>query len=104
MLIFFAYPSSSSIFSNNDPTYFCVEVLTTKWIDGERLDKSSKEDITFLCSVAMNSYLTMMLEGSVTIITRYSTLLYSSVPYSAAVDLSLVLRQLLPCFATSVSL
>lgn len=38
-------------------------VLTTEWVDGERLDRSSKDDVAYLCSVAMNTYLTMMLEG-----------------------------------------
>jgi predicted unusual protein kinase regulating ubiquinone biosynthesis (AarF/ABC1/UbiB family) len=38
------------------------KVLVTEWIDGERLDKSSKEDINVLCSICMNTYLTMMLE------------------------------------------
>lgn len=37
-------------------------VLTTEWVDGERLDRSSNEDVTVLCSIAMNTYLTMMLE------------------------------------------
>jgi predicted unusual protein kinase regulating ubiquinone biosynthesis (AarF/ABC1/UbiB family) len=37
-------------------------VLTTAWIDGERLEKSSADDVSTLCSVAMNTYLTMMLE------------------------------------------
>jgi len=37
-------------------------VLTTEWVVGERLDKSAKADISILCSIAMNSYLTMMLE------------------------------------------
>jgi len=37
-------------------------VLTTKWVYGERLEKSSADDITSLCSIAMNAYLTMMLE------------------------------------------
>lgn len=38
------------------------QVLVTEWINGERLDKSSASDVTILCSVAMNTYLTMMLE------------------------------------------
>jgi len=38
------------------------KVLTTEWVDGERLDRSSNEDVTVLCSIAMNTYLTMMLE------------------------------------------
>jgi len=37
-------------------------VLTTEWVDGERLDRSSREDVTVLCGIAMNAYLTMMLE------------------------------------------
>jgi predicted unusual protein kinase regulating ubiquinone biosynthesis (AarF/ABC1/UbiB family) len=37
-------------------------VLVTEWIDGERLDKSSNEDINILCSICMNTYLTMLLE------------------------------------------
>ena len=37
-------------------------VLTTEWIEGERLEKSSAEDVSTLCSVAMNTYLTMMLQ------------------------------------------
>lgn len=40
-------------------------VLTTEWVIGERLDKSSNEDVTILCSIAMNTYLTMMLETGV---------------------------------------
>jgi predicted unusual protein kinase regulating ubiquinone biosynthesis (AarF/ABC1/UbiB family) len=42
--------------------YSTRKVLTTEWVDGERLDKSSSQDVTVLCSIAMNSYLTMMLE------------------------------------------
>ncbi|GMH57931.1 hypothetical protein TrLO_g7270 [Triparma laevis f. longispina] len=37
-------------------------ILTTEWIDGERLDQSSQADISTLCGVAMNAYLSMMLE------------------------------------------
>ena len=42
-----------------------LKVLTTKWVDGERLEKCSKEESIRLCSVAMNTYLTMMLESSI---------------------------------------
>ena len=42
--------------------YSTRNILTTTWIDGERLDKSTKDDIATLCSVAMNTYLSMMLE------------------------------------------
>ena len=42
--------------------YCTNSILTTEWIDGERLDLSTKNDVTVLCSVAMNTHLTMMLE------------------------------------------
>mmetsp|Transcript_6338 Transcript_6338/g.9327 ORF Transcript_6338/g.9327 Transcript_6338/m.9327 type:complete len:893 (-) Transcript_6338:2192-4870(-) len=38
------------------------KVLTTEWVVGERLDRSAQADVTVLCSIAMNAYLTMMLE------------------------------------------
>jgi len=38
------------------------KVLTSEWVVGERFDRSAKEDVSILCSIAMNSYLTMMLE------------------------------------------
>lgn len=41
------------------------KVLTSEWVIGERIDKNSKEDVSVLCSVAMNTYLTMMLETGV---------------------------------------
>tara|TARA_B110000305_G_scaffold82878_2_gene93266 strand:- start:188 stop:412 length:225 start_codon:yes stop_codon:yes gene_type:complete len=37
-------------------------ILTTQWIDGERLDKYEGEDVSKFCSVAMNCYLTMLLD------------------------------------------
>ena len=42
--------------------YSTGKVLTTSWVEGERLDKSAQDDVTVLCSIAMNTYLTMMLE------------------------------------------
>ena len=36
-------------------------VLTTEWVDGERLEKSQADDVSKLCGVALNSYLTMLL-------------------------------------------
>ena len=42
--------------------YSTNKVLVTEWVDGERLDKSSQEDVNKLCSIAMNTYLTMLLE------------------------------------------
>mmetsp|Transcript_29999 Transcript_29999/g.73864 ORF Transcript_29999/g.73864 Transcript_29999/m.73864 type:complete len:1055 (+) Transcript_29999:13-3177(+) len=37
-------------------------VLTTVWIDGERLEKSQEDDVGRLCGVALNAYLTMLLD------------------------------------------
>lgn len=42
--------------------YSSRKVLVTEWIDGERLDRSSQADVTILCSICMNAYLTMLLE------------------------------------------
>ena len=42
--------------------YSTRSVLVTSWVDGERLDRSSSDDVTVLCSIAMNTYLTMLLE------------------------------------------
>jgi len=39
-----------------------AKVLTTEWVDGERLELSTAEDVTKLCFVAMTTYLTMLLE------------------------------------------
>ena len=39
-----------------------THVLTTKWIDGERLSLSNAEDVPRLCSVALNAYLVMLLD------------------------------------------
>ncbi|EKX41853.1 hypothetical protein GUITHDRAFT_51468, partial [Guillardia theta CCMP2712] len=37
-------------------------VLTTRWVVGERLEKSSEDDVGRLCGVALNAYLTMLLD------------------------------------------
>lgn len=42
--------------------YSTQSVLVTEWVDGKRLDQSEAKDITVLCSIAMNTYLTMLLE------------------------------------------
>lgn len=42
--------------------YSTRSVLVTSWVNGERLDRSSSEDVSILCSIAMNTYLTMLLE------------------------------------------
>ena len=39
-----------------------THVLTTKWVDGVRLADSDAEDVSRLCGVALNSYLTMLLD------------------------------------------
>ena len=36
-------------------------VLVTQWVEGERLEKSQAGDVSKLCGVALNSYLTMLL-------------------------------------------
>ena len=37
-------------------------VLTTEWVEGTRLDRSTSSDVTTLCAVALNAYLVMLLE------------------------------------------
>ena len=39
-----------------------THVLTTKWVDGERLASSGADDVPRLCGVALNAYLTMLLD------------------------------------------
>jgi len=40
-------------------------VIVTEWIDGTRLDKANTPDVPRLCSVAINAYLTMLLDTGV---------------------------------------
>lgn len=44
------------------PELSSIHVLTTKWVDGERLVDSDADDVPRLCGVALNAYLTMMLD------------------------------------------
>lgn len=44
------------------PDLCSQRVLTTRWIDGERLARSTEEDVGRLCGVALNAYLTMLLD------------------------------------------
>ena len=37
-------------------------VLVSSWVNGERLDRSDAKDVSVICSIAMNTYLTMLLE------------------------------------------
>jgi len=39
-----------------------IHVLTTKWVDGQRLADSDADDVPRLCGVALNAYLTMLLD------------------------------------------
>lgn len=39
-----------------------IHVLTTKWVDGGRLSTSDEDDVPRLCGVALNAYLTMLLD------------------------------------------
>ena len=41
------------------------KVLVTEWVDGTRLDVSTSPDIPRLCGVAINAYLTMLLDTGV---------------------------------------
>jgi len=45
--------------------YSTGKVLVTEWVEGERLDRCTNADVTVLCSIAMNTYLTMMLETGI---------------------------------------
>ena len=37
-------------------------VLVTEWVDGTRLDRDASPDVPRLCGVAINAYLTMLLD------------------------------------------
>ena len=41
------------------------EVLVTEWVEGTRLDRDASEDVPRLCGVAINAYLTMLLDTGV---------------------------------------
>lgn len=45
--------------------YSTERVLVSEWVAGERLEKSTSRDVAALCAVAMNTYLTMMLDTGV---------------------------------------
>eukprot|EP00793_Prasinoderma_coloniale_P005678 PRCOL_00004152-RA len=45
-----------------EPGLCSRRVLTTEWIDGERLDRSDAADVPLLCGVALTAYLTMLLD------------------------------------------
>ena len=41
------------------------KVMVTEWIDGTRLDRDSSADVPRLCGLAVNAYLTMLLDTGV---------------------------------------
>eukprot|EP00980_Cylindrotheca_fusiformis_P012590 scaffold3084_cov144-Cylindrotheca_fusiformis.AAC.38 len=41
------------------------KVLVTEWVDGTRLDRDASQDVPRLCGVAINAYLTMLLDTGV---------------------------------------
>lgn len=49
-----------------------THVLTTKWVDGERLSDSDADDVPRLCGVALNAYLTMLLDTGTLHCGKYS--------------------------------
>ena len=40
-------------------------VLVTEWVEGTRLDRDASPDVPRLCGVAINAYLTMLLDTGV---------------------------------------
>lgn len=42
-----------------------MRVITTEWMDGTRLDRDASPDVPRLCGVAVNAYLTMLLDTGV---------------------------------------
>jgi predicted unusual protein kinase regulating ubiquinone biosynthesis (AarF/ABC1/UbiB family) len=40
-------------------------VLTTEWVEGQRLERATQDGVAAICAIAMNTYLTMMLETGV---------------------------------------
>ena len=38
------------------------KILVTEWVEGTRLDRDASEDVPRLCGVAINAYLTMLLD------------------------------------------
>ena len=41
------------------------KVLVTEWVEGTRLDRDASDDVPRLCGVAINAYLTMLLDTGV---------------------------------------
>merc|ERR1711871_1771622 len=45
--------------------YSTSNLIVTEWVDGTRLDLDSSPDVPRLCGVAINAYLTMLLDTGV---------------------------------------
>jgi hypothetical protein len=52
--------------------YTTRSILVTSWVNGERLDRSEAKDVSIICSIAMNTYLTMLLEFGLLRKSRFS--------------------------------
>lgn len=52
------------------------KVLVTEWVEGTRLDKDASPDVPRLCGVAINAYLTMLLDTGVLHCGEYTYLQY----------------------------
>ena len=49
------------------------KVLVTEWVQGTRLDLDASPDVPRLCGVAINAYLTMLLDTGVLVCCRFSS-------------------------------
>jgi hypothetical protein len=59
-------PLADKVFAPEVIFEYCSKrVLTTRWVDGVKIEKSDKSDVPAFCALAMNSYLTMMLETGI---------------------------------------
>ena len=47
------------------PELLTPKVLATEWVDGTRLDRDASPDVPRLCAVAINAYMTMLLDTGV---------------------------------------
>ena len=59
-------------------------VLVTEWVEGTRLDRDASPDVPRLCGVAINAYLTMLLDTGVLTATRTRATFYARPTASCA--------------------
>jgi predicted unusual protein kinase regulating ubiquinone biosynthesis (AarF/ABC1/UbiB family) len=50
------------VVTESHPSCIPPQVLTTRWVDGEKLCESKAEDVRELCNTLLNAYLVMLLE------------------------------------------